>query len=151
MDQDRTLPRDRLITQLIFLVVIQNEWQGKTDRKTIRIKEQILINKWGTQVSCSLLANQQNGLTSFDWMWLHVSFCYKKDTALSSSFSRDIVNVRKEIAWRTEYFMRNETLLFGLLSYHVKNVVWMWSFPFISYRMKICSRLFRKSIKSIIF
>ena len=46
-----------------------------------------------------------------------------KDTALSSSFSRDIVNVRKEIAWWTEYFMRNENLLFGLLSYHVKNVL----------------------------
>ena len=27
---------------------------------------------------------------------------------LSSSFFRDIANVRKEIAWRTEYFMRKE-------------------------------------------
>ena len=37
--------------------------------------------------------------------------------------SREFFLEKGHSAWRTEYFMRNETLLFGLLSYHVKNVV----------------------------
>ena len=102
----RGLPRDRLITQSIFSVVVQIEWQRKADRKTITTNE--YWNNWLRYTGLMLPTCKPTKLIYV--IRLNVT-------------SREFFLEKGHSAWRTEYFMRNETLLFVLLSYHVKNVV----------------------------